>query len=168
MYRRTFLLVGFAVIASLGASAFAFVNEPSLIPGQPYAGEPVSFAITTGFCDLLLGTEETHREDNHIYAVIDGVRAEALCAYPTIDSVFDIGTFAPGTYTLQVDYSYFYPGAPNDISVETVGTIQFDVAPSSDSVATSVPGLNAAGKIGLLIVLALISFVALRRHTRQE
>lgn len=102
-----------------------------------------------------------------IHAVMDGVRNDGICGSPTRDFVFDIGTFSPGSYTLQVDYSYcYYACPPNDIIVETIAVILFDVSPATGTVAVPVPILDLAELAGLAVLLTALSVATLRRRLR--
>lgn len=161
---RTIIL---AILVMGTTNAHAFVHIVGLVPANPHANVDVSLVAQAGICDGLSGTADIDQNDNFLLVTVDGIRSYGICGIPILDTTFALGRFSPGTYTLQLDFHY-NADFPDDSGTETVGTIQFDVAPSGGSVATPVPGLNAAGKIGVLILLALISLAVLGRRLRRE
>lgn len=160
LFRTTIL-----VILVMGTTnAHAFVQIVGLVPANPQANEDVFLVVQEGVCDdVFAGGMDIAQQGDFILVTIEGVRSFGICGNPVSDTTFAIGRFAPGSYTLQLNFHY-NADFPSDSGTETMGTIQFEVAPSSGGVATAVPSLNMAGKIGLLVVLALICFAALRRR----
>jgi hypothetical protein len=142
-------------ILLMGASdTMAYLLPPVLVPAMPDSDDPVSFVVESGHCDALLGDFELIYEGSFIHAVVDGVRSAGICAYPPYTDTFEIGTFAVGAYTLQVDYRYHRAGLPDDLYVETIGVIDFNVSQAPAGVsARPVPGLGRFGIIGLGLLL---------------
>lgn len=143
----------------------AFVNLPQISPATPQAGEPVSVIVNAGHCDGLLGTFELRIADDVLILTVDGIRSYSICGIPVQDTSFAIGAFPVGSYTLQLDYHY-NADFPNDEGTETVGTIQFDVAPAGGTAVASVPAMDLVGRIGLTLSLLAISAIALRWRLR--
>jgi hypothetical protein len=167
MARQIFRFAWIFVIAFHSTTACAYFTQPELIPEHPRAGEPVSFAITSGFCDILAGTIDIERVGTVVRAVVDGVRTDGICGFPAHDYIFDMGEFSAGLYTLQVDFSYYYfAGPPDDINVETIAVIPFNVSPATGAVAMPVPASDLGGLAGLAFLLVALSVAVLRQRPR--
>ena len=159
--RRLLFLLGIA-LAAAAPSAAAFWNAPIIIPIHPVSGEPVSLSIYGGQCDAFFDTFEITRTGNLVRIVADGSHYEAFCFYGNEESVFSLGTFLPGTYTVELFHRYepqTFPAQP--VTTVPVATIAFTV---SESAPAPVPAIGPIG-IGFAILLIALAGVLLRhRH----
>lgn len=140
------------VLMANATSANAFVGIVGLDPGHPQADEDVYLIVQEGICDDVTGTIDVVRDGNFILATVQGVRSYGICGNPVSDNAFLIGRFAPGSYTLQLDYLY-NAGFP-DSDTETIGIVPFVVTLAGSGATVSVPAIGTAGRIGLVLLLA--------------
>lgn len=151
-----------------GQGALAFIIPPIVVPQHPVAGKEVGVKVGAGQCDLFLfdPPPQVTRTENSIHLIvhIDHHDDPILCVGdPNIIDylTYSIGTFAPGSYTVQVDrwyYDFFM-----DVHNETIGIIPFSVADGLQP--DSVPSLSFAGQIALAIAL-LATFIVERLPRR--
>jgi len=140
--------------------AHAFVDPPVLVPTNPADGQPVSVSITAGTCDLFSpdgSTVTRSGNDTHLIAQSGHSNDVEFCTYPTLTTTYLLGTFLPGSYTVQVDRQYL---GNNGLVTETLATLSFAVA----AIATT-PTLGAGGLLLLISLLLIVSarVLALRR-----
>ena len=160
-----FRAVVLATLLAQAPTAQAIVQITGIVPAHPQAGEAVSLIVRDGICDALSGEVEVDGGGNSLLMTVGGRRFYTLCFVPVVDNPFVIGTFSSGSYTLQLDFHY-NEDFPNDEGTETVGTIQFDVAPAGGATAASVPTIDLAGRLGLALSLLAISAITLRWRLR--
>jgi hypothetical protein len=148
-----------AILALAAPSAHAFFDPPWVTPASPTASDIVSVNIRGGICDSIFfrqGFPQITQQGRAIRILEYGHHWDDLdlCVYDVGTLVAPIGTFAPGDYTLTVDF--VYEDYPFGYATTTLGVVPFTVAGAIP--ATPVPTLTASGLMALLIV---ISFVAL-------
>jgi len=123
------------------------------------AGQLVQVSVYSGGCDTFstYPSPTVIRAGNEIRIDLPGVfTVDPFCVFPFGDSLFPVGTFEPGRYSLQVDRTYI--GLSGRMT-ETLAVIPFGVA----AVAT-IPALNTAGIVLLILSLLAISGVRMRRR----
>jgi len=148
------------VLVAFERPAQAFVDPPVLVPQHPFAGQPVSVSIREGMCDSLAAYPPptlTH-DGKNIHLVIQSWSTTDLefCTSPILTDVFPIGSFAAGSYAVQVDR--IYPSGNGPVT-ETLGVLPFTV-----SNPASVPTLSTAGAIGLGMMLMILALLFGRRR----
>jgi len=140
-------------------ATFAVVGTPVLVPPHPVAGQLVQVSVYSGGCDAFSAypSPTVTRAGDKIRIDLSGVfTIDPFCVFPSGDSLFPVGTFEPGRYSLQVDRTYI--GLSGRMT-ETLAVIPFGVA----AVAT-IPALNTAGIVLLILSLLAISGVRMRRR----
>ncbi|MEO8672668.1 MAG: hypothetical protein ABI411_15215 [Tahibacter sp.] len=140
------------------------MDAPILVPTNPVQGQTVSVSIRSGICDGFYDDEpgypQNTRTGNAIRILLASVHEEdqLFCNIPDFTSIFSVGTFPAGVYTVQVDRVYT-TSEPFDFT-ETLATLPLVIAGGS----TSVPTIGPIG-LGLMVVgLIALSGVALRRR----
>ena len=118
-------------LAFAGASANAYVDAPTLLPGPLKAGEMVSVDIRAGYCDGFFGdagSGAVTRSGNDIRLLLDSSHgSDAFCLFPPeVHYTFDIGVLPAGNFTLTVDRRYDVIAGP--AVVETLGIFSLSVA----------------------------------------
>ena len=159
MKRIAFAIAG-VVIAQ---TARAFVDAPVLVPPNPTAGQTVSVSITSGICDAFTNNPPPTitTVGNNIRIVIESVsEPDGFCVFPPSTSVFPVGAFDAGTYSLQVGRTYNSTSGP---VTETLGTLAFVVTPIA-----SVPALGLWGKVTLCLALVVALVTGTKRLRRQR
>lgn len=158
----------FALTLASGPSpAWAFIDPPYITPVQPGAGDAISVNVYRGDCDVLdigIVPPAIEEHNGHITALFTGIHEDdpEWCIYSTGTETVLIGTFPPGSYTLEVDRRYM--STFGTWIQETLGIIPFTVlaAPSQQPIAA--PTLSSAG----LGVLGLTLLVAVFRDLRKR
>ena len=140
-------------------AASAFVDPPALSPANPNAGQMISVSIRSGGCDGFTDYPPpvVTRSGNNIRIVIQSVWAPSgsdFCFLPVGTSLFPVGSFNAGVYSLQVDRTYLGFSGP---VTETLGTLAFAVVP-----VASIPALGLWGKVALCIALVVALSVGRR------
>lgn len=158
--------LGLGLLFAAAPEAGAFVNPPTLVPDQPSESDSIVVALTSGHCDDLFPVAaEIFREGSSIRVVIPGQQSTLVCIVPLTEDTVTIGRLPAGPYTLQVDYSHYPPGDPEDITVETIGVIDFVVTSAPGGLpATPVPSIGFVGRATLGLVLLGIAWAGLRRR----
>ena len=166
MFKSRIALMLALLCAFTSQSAQAFFDPPYITPAAPVAGDTVSVNIREGQCDGILsatGYPQITREGNAIRILFWGVRYfnPELCTLPIGTETDPIGLFPPGSYTLQVDLTYF--GPTGILVTDTIGTASFAVGGgTAPAVSAPVNGLAAL----LLLVLVLVGLAAWRLRVR--
>jgi len=143
-----------ALLISLGSllseSACAFVDPPVLVPLNPQAGQQVSVSIRSGGCDAFTSDQPVvTRTGNAIRIDLESVSTvNPSCILPVGTTIFPVGVFDPGNYTLQVDRSYIGRNGP---TTDTLAIIPLKV-----SAVALVPMLTRLGSAVLLAMLAAL------------
>lgn len=164
------LLFAFLIaIVSLTQSAGAFVNPPALAPEVAQPGQVVNLHLTTGVCDGVLGGANNPAitiNGQSIDVLIDAIRRfdPLFCPFPTVNHVWPIGTFGPGTYSVTVRYRFTPFGLPTVIEALGVLPLQVQGTPATDP--RPVPATNwpflALMVIAILLIGKLYSDKVLR------
>jgi hypothetical protein len=134
--------------------AEAFIDPPYITPETPASGQPVAVNVRTGLCDAILSLQGVTRSENEIRALFFGVRYfdSELCNLPTFTTTESLGTYASGSYTLQVDLAY--AGVGGSTVIETIGTVPFVVGGGTPA-AVAAP-VNAPASLFILFVAILV------------
>lgn len=143
-------------------NAHAFYDPPTLNPAAPVEGQEISIDIRAGDCHLFDGDPRdgvVTQNGNQIKITVPA-RFNGFCTFPTRTRPYIVGTFPPGSYTLEVWFQ-LNPlsggGAP-----WFLGRLSFDVAPQGVAVETPIPALSTLSK--LLLALACLAFAAAYMH----
>jgi hypothetical protein len=147
------------------ATGVGFLDPPYITPANPTAGDAVSVNVYGGECDVLnIGivppvAEQHGREITILFTGIHEGDPE-WCYFSLATESFPVGTYPPGTYTLQVDRRY--STVFGTWVRETLGIIPFTVtgAPSAQPIAA--PTLSTAGLAGLLLMVIGAALCAFR------
>ena len=145
--------------------AQAFIDPPWITPESPQANETVYVNLRFGICDAILDDfkePEISQQGSNIRILFSSVHHTdpILCFYPELMAAWPVGTFPPGTYTLQVD-RWYQNGLEGDITTETLGVLPFTVA-GVIGPPTSVPTLGTLLPFALAALLALLAIARLR------
>jgi hypothetical protein len=142
--------------------AHAFVDPPWITPENPQAGETVYVNLHYGVCDAII----VYPIPPQITQSGSAVRIlfwsshntdPILCNVPIGTGATAIGSFPPGSYTLQVDRWYQDELGEGTIT-ETLGVLPFTV--EGGAAPTPLPALG----LPLLVVLgALVALFAVSR-----
>ena len=161
--RPTFcLVVRWSLVASLlvicvvaSTSALAFIDPPVLVPANPQAGDAIAVSIRYGECDgISADPPVVTQTGNSIHMLLETVHWGdfILCNITPFTSEFSVGTFPPGTYTLQVER--YYENAVPEPVYEVLANITFTVQGGAQP--------NTLPSTGFLTLLALaIGLVAI-------
>jgi hypothetical protein len=162
-YVALLLALVFAVFAS---PAQAFLDPPFITPSAPFAGDLVSVNIRYGVCDLVFGVAERTQNGNSIHVVLSGVHYDDvfMCNFGDGGTgVFPVGSYPPGSYTLQIDFFYYSTtGIPETIPL---GVVPFTV--TAAPVAPMSAPVNDYVALGLLM-LFLLGLGAWRLRARRS
>ena len=160
------LVLLFALVAQ---TAHAFFDPPWITPETPRAGELVSVNIRGGICDAIFerpGYPQITQEGNAIRIVEYGHHETFadFCIYGIGTLTEPIGAFAPGDYTLTVDF--FYDNYPYGYAIITLGVIPFTV--TGVTPAAPVPTTGLSGLVVLLFLLPGLAvwILRIRRYSR--
>ena len=138
-------------------ATFAVVGTPVLVPTHPVAGQLVQVSVYSGGCDTFstYPLPTVTRAGDEIRIDLPGVfTVDPFCIFPFGDSLFPIGTFQPGNYSLQVDRTYV---GTQGRTTETLAVIPFGVT----AIAT-VPALDVSRTLLLMLLLSGISLMRMR------
>ena len=169
-HRAATLLV--LLLTMFAQPASAFVGPPYLTPPQPTADDAIFVNVYSDQCDVVdVGIPwppPVTRQGNQITILFTGIHEEdpEFCYFGAGTSAYPVGTFPPGSYTLDVERRY---GSFSGSWVqETLGILQFTVAAgaSSPPAPVSAPTLGIPGLSILLFVLA--SLAAWCLHSRRS
>lgn len=149
-----------------GASASGYVLTPVITPSNPVAGQPLSLTITAGGCDSFLPSfapqvsTQGSQVDIHLVAI-----ADPFCAMPERISVYSIGSFSDGIYSVRVfrnryDPPFFPPHAP--ISTLLLDVLTLNVNGNIENVSVPVVSFMAI----IILILLIVMAVALNRRRR--
>lgn len=156
------------LLGSVAQTAQAFIDPPWITPEAPRAGEAVSVNIRMGICDAIIfrpGYPQVTQVGNAIRILEYGNRIdfEDLCIYPIGTLSEPIGAFAPGDYSLTVDFTY--ENYPFGYATITLGVIPFTV--TGDAPAAPVPTSNQSGLLALLLLMSGLALWALWNRRRR-
>ena len=148
------------VFAFVAPSAHSFFDPPWVTPGAPISGATVYVNLRDGICDAIVehpGYPQITQQGSAIHLVEYGHHWDTadLCIYDIGHLVEPIGAFAPGDYTVTVDF--VYDDYPFGLRTVNLGMISFSVGGAAPVV--EVPASTPSGLTALLI---LIGYLALR------
>jgi hypothetical protein len=143
-----------------GRTAYGFFDPPYLTPALPAAGDTVSVNIHDGICDGIIGIPgypQITQNGSSIRILLwsASYTDPILCNIPEGTGTYVVGSYPPGSYTLQVDREYF--GDVGEILTETLGVIPLTVA-GGGAQPIALPASNAVS----LVVLGFMLFVVAR------
>ena len=139
--------------------AHAFVDPPWVTPEHSQAGETIYVNVRSGICDIIT-TGQVPPEITQIGSAVrillwsDHYTDPILCTQPIDIVAIAIGSFAPGSYTLQVDRWYQVRGMGT--RTETLGILPFTVEGSAMPPAQA-PTLDLVGLIFLAVLVTRIA-----------
>lgn len=153
----------FVISMTTALSAPAFYDPPTLNPPAPVAGQEISIDIRAGACHLFDGDPRdgvVTRNGDHIRIVVPAL-FNGFCTFPTRTRPYVVGTFPPGSYTLEVWYqlAWVSGGGPPWF----MGRLSFDVAPQGVAVETPIPALSTLSKLFLILASVVIASVHRRK-----
>jgi hypothetical protein len=158
------VVLGIVLYSIVGlANVCAFVGSIEMTPSQPREDESIAIVLTAGYCDALFDKIVVARKDSFVSATVYGVQGTLGCAYPTLQYTFQVGSFPAGNYVLQLDYSHHPPGLPDNVTVETLDTLQFTVSPAGGSGTSAVP---VASLPAFLLMALALAWTGVRRRRR--
>jgi hypothetical protein len=154
------------IFAIAAPSAHAFFDPPWITPAVPIGGAIVSVNLRDGICDAIVehpGYPQITRQGNAIHLVEYGHHWDTvdLCVYDIGHLVEPIGAFAPGDYTVTVDF--VYDDYPFGLTTINLGVVPFFVAGAAPVV--EVPASTPSGLTALLILMGCLALrnVRMRR-----
>jgi hypothetical protein len=154
---------------ALGApEALAFFDPPWITPASPKAGEPVSVNTSGGICDVFVewpGYPRVTRNGDAVRIINYGNHEtfDDFCIYGLWETSEPVGSFAPGNYTLTVDFAYEDPlYGP---TTTTLGVLSFSVAEAN---AAPVPTLDRLAVIILSLLVSTLGLLALPASCRSR
>ena len=155
-------------LALCAQRASAFLDPPYLTPANPVAGELVSVNIYGGECDLVdMGINwppPVTQQGNEITILFTGIHEgdPEFCYYGVGTATYPVGTFPPGSYTLDVERRY---GTPfGTWAQETLGVVPFTVSAGPQQQPVETPALTSAGVTALLLALIGAALRNLRKR----
>jgi len=156
------------LFAFVAPAAQAFIDPPWITPEAPRAGETVSVNIRMGICDAIIfrpGYPQVTQVGNAIRILEYGNRIDFqdFCIYPIGTLSEPIGAFAPGDYTVTVDFTY--ENYPFGYATITLGVIPFTV--TGDAPAAPVPTSSPSGLLALLLLMSGLALWTLRTRRRR-
>lgn len=151
----------FLVLVTQAWAADAFYDPPTLNPPAPVEGQEVSIDIRAGECHQFIGDPRdgvVTRNGAQVQIVVPAL-FNGFCTFPTRTRPYVVGTFSPGSYSLEVWYQLapVSGGGPPRF----MGQLSFDVAPQGVAVETPIPALSPLSK--LLLILASIVIAGIYR-----
>ena len=163
-FMRSLIVLTLVLLSQL---ANAFVDPPTLSPTNPTEGQTISVNIRIGVCDAFIeqtGYPQITQSGNAIRILIPSIHAfdSSFCNFGTGIAIDPIGSYPPGSYTVQVDRTYTAVG-PIRTVVETLGILPFTVAG-----APAPAVLPANGFIGLLALFATLLLIAIPVLRRRQ
>lgn len=153
-------------LALWGQHAFAFIGPPYITPANPMAGDTISVNVYRGECDVLnigIVPPIIEQHGSNITALFTGIHEgdPEWCFYSIGTETVPIGSYPPGSYTLNVERRYGNPFG--SWTQETLGIIPFTVSGAPPQQPIEAPTLSMAGFGGLLLTLIAVALLALRR-----
>ena len=155
-------------LAMCAARASAFLDPPYITPVNPMAGEMISVNIYGGECDVaddgVVWPPPVTQEGNGVTILLTGIHEDdpEWCYIGIGTQSFRLGSYPPGSYTLDVERRYMT--VFGTWHQETLGVISFVVSGGPTSQPVEALALNVAGLVGLLLALIAAAGFALRRN----
>jgi hypothetical protein len=141
--------------------AYAFVDPPWVTPEHPQANETVDVNLRFGICDVILTGQippEITQSGSSVRILLWSVHNTdpTLCNYPIWTAAVPVGSFPPGSYTLQVD-RWYQSGLGGGTTTETLGVLPFTVEGGAAPPATPLPTLGGLASIALGLLIGLFA-----------
>lgn len=157
-------------LALCAQRAFAFIDPPYITPVNPTAGETISVNVYRGECDVLnigIVPPVVEQHGSEITALFTGIHETdpVWCIYSIGIETVPIGSYPPGSYTLDVERRYGNPFG--EWSQETLGIIPFTVAGAPPTQPIGAPALSVLGLVSLLLALTGAALCALHMRVRE-
>jgi len=155
-----------AALALCSQSVSAFLDPPYVTPANPTAGDLISVNIYGGECDLvdygITWPPPVTQQGNDVEILFTGVHEgdPEFCYYGIGTSTYPVGTFPPGSYTLDVERRYMSFSGP--WVQETLGIVPFTVLGASPQQTFVAPTLDIVGLCSLLLSLIATALLKLR------
>lgn len=155
-------------LALFAPPASAFLDAPYITPANPVAGQLVSVNIYGGECDLVdMGISwppPVTQQGSSIEILFTGIHEvnPEWCYYGLGTATYPVGTFSPGSYTLDVERRY--GTIFGEWEQETLGTISFTVSATPSRLPVDTPTLNRGALAVLLIALVGVALRNLRER----
>jgi hypothetical protein len=135
--------------------AHAYINPPFLTPASPHAWQDVSISVDSGVCDAIAdepGYPQISQTGSHIRVVLLAFRFMdiELCNLPSGVSTFTIGTYAEGTY--GVDVIVFYYDEHGNPQNDSIGVLPL-VVQAPEAAAVGAPASSSTGLAFLAVLL---------------
>ncbi len=144
------------------ATAQTIDDIPIVVPSNPLTGRTVNVELHGYDCVLYLAPPDNPvvitRNGNAITLLVQAFVSgdPAFCVYPSGSVDFALGSFLPGSYTVQVKVQYdtFLDGTVTQL----LGELPFTV-----NAPDMAPALNAWGMVVLVVLLAALSSGSIRK-----
>jgi hypothetical protein len=156
----------FALAFGISHSAFAYVGPPYLTPAQPTENDLIEVNMYSDECDIVDGgvvwPPPVTTQDDQITILLTGSHEDdpLFCIFGPGVETFPVGTFPPGSYTLDVERRYTALGG---WIRETLGDLDFTVTGvAPPAVAAEAPALSNACLFLLVLATAGIALRGLR------
>jgi hypothetical protein len=155
MHTRCKRLFAFA-LALCAQPVSAFLDPPYIAPANPTTADTISVNIYGGLCDAIVGLEgypQITRQGNVIHVLFFSVHYDdpEFCNLGAGTATTPIGSYPPGSYTLQVERRYMTVFAT--WVQETLGIVPFTVSVTAQQQPVDAPTLSLAGLTALLLAL---------------
>jgi len=161
----------FGLFFTLARPASAYIGSPYLTPLQPTPYDAISVNVYSDQCDVIdMGITwppPVTVQGSEITMLFTGIHEgdPEFCYFGAGISSYPVGTFPPGSYTLDVERRYV--SFSGNWIQETLGIIPFTVTgnapPPTMPVSTPALGTSASG----ILLLALSGFAAWCLHSRR-
>jgi hypothetical protein len=144
-----------------------FFDPPWITPASPTASDVVSVNIRGGICDSIFfkqGFSQITQQGHSIRILEYGHHWDDLdlCIYDVGTLGEPIGTFAPGDYTLTVDFVYQdYP-----VGIRRLPSVSFRSPLQASHRRPAVPAWTTFGRLASLVVICGSALWALRLRRR--
>jgi len=154
------------LVLALARPVSAFIGSPYLTPQHPTENDAISVNLYSDQCDVVDAgipwPPPVTSQESQVTILFTGIHEEdpEFCYFGVGTSSYPVGTFLPGSYTLNVERRYM------DFSgwiQETLGVITFTVSDVPSPQPIEAPTLSAAGLGGLLLALLAMALLALAR-----
>jgi len=155
------------LILVLCAQRASALDPPYITPANPVAGEPISVVARGDACNLIedgvVWPPPVTQQGSVITILFNGSREgdPEFCYFSSDAIAYPVGTYAAGSYTLQVNWRY---STFSGWVTETLGVIPFTVSAAPSQQAIEAPTLGVVG----LAVLGLTLLVVMLRDLRRR
>lgn len=163
------IILALALFIGLTCSSpsHSYISTPALLTPTPLSGQPILFSIRVGQCELLdVNNPPYHEAVGNLIRLYAPTRSYIACNIPIRPWELSAGPHAEGAYKVEVYNIY------RDIT----GVAAPPVLLSSHSVIVQgvsnihhpIPALNAWAALVLILITAVVAFIALRHRKATE